>query len=187
MLTELLHDRAALYVAGAMTTAERDTFELLLEFHSELRAHVAELQEIGTAVVMSQLRPAATPPAALRNRILAALDSRPRQIGPDPMVVTNPAGLVEWINPAFTALCGHEFPAIQGRKPGHLLQGPETDPEAVNRIRTAVHERRPCREQLINYHKDGTRYLVEVAITPVLDDDGQPLWFVAKERKLALV
>jgi PAS domain S-box-containing protein len=187
MLSELLHERAALYVAGAMTAAERDTFELLLEFHEDLRAHVATLQKVGAAVTLSRVRCPTPPPPSLRRRILASLDTRPRQVEPDPMVVTDPAGCIEWINPSFTQLCGHTLAEIKGRKPAQVLQGPETDPASVQRIRTAVHARRPCREQLLNYHKDGTRYRVEIAITPVLDDDGRPLWFVAKERKLALV
>ena len=54
----------------------------------------------------------------------------------------------------------------------------------VQRIRDALRERRPCRETLVNYHKDGTLYRVSVAIAPILDDEQQPLWFVAKERKL---
>ncbi len=57
----------------------------------------------------------------------------------------------------------------------------------VQRIRNAIRERRKCRERLVNYHRSGLPYTVELALTPVLDDDGKPLWFVAKERKLANV
>jgi hypothetical protein len=39
MLSELLQDRAALYVSGAMPAPERENFELVLDFHDELRAH----------------------------------------------------------------------------------------------------------------------------------------------------
>lgn len=186
MLSDLLHERAALYVAGAMTAEERDTFELLLEFHVELRAQVAALQQVGTAITLSGIRRQASPPPALRHRILASLEGCPRPQEPDAMVVTNPVGLIEWVNPPFTQLCGHTLAEIKGRKPGHVLQGPETDQAVVQRIREAVHARRPCREQLLNYHKNGSRYRVEIAITPILDDDGQPLWFVAKERRLAM-
>ena len=100
------------------------------------------------------------------------------------VVVTGPEGLVEWINPAFTAMCGYSLTELKGRKPGQLLQGPETDAAAVDRIRSAVRNCLPCREQLVNYHKDGTLYRVDIAIAPVLDDAGQPLWFVATEREL---
>jgi len=186
MLSELLHERAALYVAGAMTAPERDTFELLLDFHEDLRAHVASLQKVGAAMTLSRVLHPTPPPSSLRHRVLASLATRPRQIEPEPMVVTDPFGCIEWINNSFTQLCGHTLAELKGRKPAEVLQGPETDQKSVQRIREAVHARRPCREQLLNYHKDGTQYRVEIAITPVLDDSGQPLWFVAKERKLAL-
>ena len=112
------------------------------------------------------------------------MDALPRPAEPEGFVVTDPRGLVEWINPAFTALCGYALEEIKGRKPGHLLQGPGTDPAPVARIRESLREKRPCRETLVNYHKDGTLYRVDVRITPILDDDRQPLWFVAQERKL---
>jgi PAS domain S-box-containing protein len=99
-------------------------------------------------------------------------------------VATNPEGLVEWVNPAFMAMCGYSLEELKGRKPGRLLQGPDTDPTVVERIRQALRARSACRETLLNYHKDGSRYRVEVSIDPILDDEGQPLWFVARERKL---
>jgi hypothetical protein len=38
----------------------------------------------------------------------------------------------------------------------------------------------------VNYHRSGARYLAEISITPILDDDDQPVWFAAKERVLAV-
>lgn len=186
MLAELLQDRAALYVTGAMSAAERENFELILEFHQDLRAHVAGLQEAMAAVLMARVPSKAAPPRALKERLLGSLDTLPDQLGPEGLVVTGPDALVEWVNPAFTAMCGFALSELKGRKPGQLLQGPDTDPAAVDRIRLALHEHRPCRESMVNYHKDGTRYRVDIKITPILDDAGQPLWFVAQERKLAV-
>ena len=39
-------------------------------------------------------------------------------------------------------------------------------------------------ETIVNYHKNGTPYWVEIAITPIFDDAGQPLWLVAREREV---
>jgi PAS domain S-box-containing protein len=186
MHSELLHDRAALYVSGAMTALERESFELVLEFQADLRAHVAHLQALSTRMFLSRVSRHALPPPGLKDRILSAVDSRPRQLVPDGLVVTGATGLVEWVNPSFSAMCGYEASELKGRKPGHVLQGPKTDRAAVQRIREAVQQRRPCREELVNYHKNGSPYRVDVAITPILDDDGQPLWFVARERQLAM-
>ncbi len=183
MLTEMLQDRAALYVSGAMTAAERENFELVLEFHAEVRAHVAELQRIGASVALATVPPAARPPAELKSRVLAALAQRAQPRERDAVVVTGGDGRIEWVNPAFLDLCGYTMSEVQGRRPGGFLQGPATDREAVQRIRTAVARLDSCRETLVNYHKDGTPYAVEIAIAPVLDDEGRPLWFVARERR----
>jgi len=185
MLSELLQDRAALYVAGAMTAPERENFELVLEFHDEVRAHVNALHGAAHAVWFARLGPiTVAPPADLKSRLLASLAAHPQPAEPDALVVANPAGHVEWVNPAFTALCGFSLDELRGRKPGHLLQGAATDPAAVARIRDAVQARRPCREVLTNYHKNGSAYRVDLAITPILDDANEPLWFIARERRV---
>lgn len=185
MPTEFLQDRAALFAAGAMPATEREAFEVLLEYQVELRVQVVQLQEaMGLAAVAGTIRDEA-PPAALRNRILESVGRIPPGVGePEAFVVTGPGGLVEWVNQAFTDMCGYSPEELRGRKPGHLLQGPETDVATVDRIRAALRAARPCRETLVNYHKDGSRYHVDLRIMPVLDDARQPLWFVARERKL---
>ena len=185
MSTELLHDRAALYAAGALPAAERDAFEVLLEYRVELRARVAELQEVLALAAFSGPIRQVAPPPDLKARIMGAIGKIPHGSGePEAFVVTGPTGLIEWVNPAFTDMCGYSPEELRGRKPGHFLQGPETDAAAVDRIRIAVRAARPCRETLVNYHKDGSRYRVDLHITPILDDAQQPLWFVARERKL---
>ena len=72
----------------------------------------------------------------------------------------------------------------RGKKLGPILQGEKTDREAAGRIRRAVREHRPCCETIVNYHKDGVPYWVQIAITPIFDDAGKPLWLVARERAI---
>lgn len=185
MLTDFLHDRATLYVSGDMPAPDRDAFEVFLEYNAELRAHVAALREAAAAATVTGVGTSA-PPAALRARLLEVVERTPREIGGDAMVITDAHGLLHWANPEFTALCGHTLDDLRGRKPGHVLQGPDTDPAVVDRIRAAVRDRRHCRETIVNYHKDGSPYRADVRISPVLDDAGQPRWFVARERQVAL-
>jgi PAS domain S-box-containing protein len=187
MLAEPVLDRAYHYVSGAMTATEREGFEVVLVFHQELRTHVAGLQEVVTAMAMSRLPIQAEPPPSLKTRLLSSLDRLSPRPEAEALVVATPDGCLEWANPVFTTLCGYTLAELRGRKPGHLLQGPETDQAAVQRIRDAVREKRVCEETLVNYHKDGSRYRVALRILPVLDDEGRPLWLVAKERQLAMV
>jgi PAS domain S-box-containing protein len=186
MIDEFLQERATLYVSGDMSPQEREEFELMLEFHDELREFAGRLAEVGVAVTLAELRPAEVGPSPrLKGRILEMLGDRRQQVVSDGLVVTGPDGLVQWINPAFTAMCGYTLEELHGKRLGPILQGEKTDRETAVRMRQAVHECRPCRETILNYRKNGEPYWVEIEITPILDGVGQPFRLVARERELA--
>ena len=185
MITDLLEERATLYVSGVMKPCEREHFELVLEFHDELRGFVAGLADVAAAVTLATVpSKAASPSAALKARILGKLSAHPQQISPEGFVMSGTDGLVQWVNPAFTAMCGYTLDELRGKNLGPILQGEKTDRETAARMRRAVKEFQPCRETILNYHKNGEPYWVEIAITPITDDDGKPLWLVAREREL---
>ena len=184
MLPELLQDRAALYVSGAMGPEDRTQFELLLEFHQDLQAYVERLTRVGIAMLRARDNGRLQLPTSLRDKLMGSLDSRPQEAGPEVLVVAGPDGRVQQVNAAFEEMCGYTIDDVKGRKPSEVLQGPETEKAVVDRIRGALRSRVPCTETLINYHRDGSRYRVRLSITPILDDAGDPLWYVAKERKL---
>ncbi|MGI8956088.1 MAG: PAS domain-containing protein [Chthoniobacterales bacterium] len=187
MINKLLQDRAALYVSGTMTAREREEFELILEFHDEVRQLVAESLDVGTAILLSGApSDSPTPGAQLKAKILQTIDGQVQETSAVPFVVTGPDRLVQWVNPAFVAMCGYSLEELQGKSLGPLLQGAKTDPEVAARMRRAVHEFKPCHEQLVNYRKDGTPYWVDIEITPIQDDSGIPLWVVAREHEMPL-
>ncbi|MDB6170774.1 MAG: Blue-light-activated protein [Chthoniobacteraceae bacterium] len=185
MLNEFLQNQAALYAAGTMTAKEREQFELVLEFHQELRECVTGLAEVGAAVMLAtQSSTGALPSPGIKSRLARLITKRPQHSAQDAMVMSGPDGLVQWINPAFSTMCGYTLEELRGRKLGPILQGVKTDPEVAARMRRAVSELRECRETILNYHKSGSPYWVDVAITPILDDAGELLWLVAREREL---
>lgn len=185
VLSDLLQDRAAQFVSGTMSAAERESFEVIAAFDAELGAHVAALQDAAIAMTTSVVRRGETPPVALKARILAAAEALPQQREREAFVVTDRSGRIEWVNESFTALCGYGLDELRGRKPGELLQGIETDRAAVEQLREAQRAAVACNVELVNYHKDGSLYRVAVRMSPFFDDAGAPLWFVARERKLA--
>jgi PAS domain S-box-containing protein len=187
-MQEILKERAALYAAGVMMPAERAEFELLLEFHEELQEHVRRLLEVVVAVMLDGSGDH-QPPASLKHRILATVAADVPAAGGSGAVAkvrTDATGLVEWVNEDFTAMCGYQLAELRGRKPGALLQGAATDQRAVATLREAIRHAQPGEAELVNYHKDGSPYRVHVAITPILDDERKPLFYLAKERKLPL-
>jgi PAS domain S-box-containing protein len=185
MISEFLQEQAALYVSGAMTPREREDFELVLEFYQKLRAFTVDMAEVGVSVTLAALRPGGVGPSTgLKGRILGIISACPQQTIDEGLVMCGPEGLVQWINPAFSAMCGYTLEELRGKKLGPILQGEKTDRETAERLRRVVHGFRPCREVILNYRKNGESYLAEVAIIPILDGDGQPLWLAAREREL---
>ena len=129
-------------------------------------------------VVFLQLEPAeqaADPEAylqALRERAVLATDitftiTDPREPG-NPLV---------WVNPSFTRVTGYEHDEAVGRN-CRFLQGPKTDPAAVDGIRAAIADRRTHTTTLLNYRKDGTAFWNQLSISPVFDGAGTLVSFV---------
>ncbi|RYD74621.1 MAG: PAS domain-containing protein [Verrucomicrobiaceae bacterium] len=187
MLDQDLEQQAALYACGAMDAQERERFELVLEFHEELKTLTRELQEIMASAVVaggSRAQNIPRPSPGLKARLMARIDAGVPQAQRLGFVVSGPDGLVRWVNEEFTAMCGYSLEELRGRKLGPILQGQLTAPEAVDFLRAAVNARKPCQAELINYHKDGTPYWVAIEITPIMDEQGETRWLVAREREL---
>lgn len=82
-----------------------------------------------------------------------------------------------YVNQAFTDLTGYEADEVLGRN-CRFLQGPESEPEAVETIREAIRSRRAADVRVRNYRKDGTPFPNRLRINPVLDDRQQVTHYV---------
>jgi len=100
------------------------------------------------------------------------------------IVVTDTDGRVEWVNPAFVVTTGYTLEDMRGRKPGAVLQGPDTDAATVKEISCALSARRPIHVQILNYTRHGKPYWIEMHIAPVFSDDGRHTHFIAVERDI---
>ncbi|HYR58251.1 MAG TPA: PAS domain-containing protein [Chthoniobacteraceae bacterium] len=183
MIDEHLQEEAALYASGAMSRKEREEFELLLHCNTDLQKLVDDLHEAVATTLLAEPAAEARPSPELKARIFAQLEGRGQHTQQEAVVMTGPDGLVEWVSPAFSKLCGFSLDELRGKNLGPLLQGRLTDPAAAQRMHDAVHAARPCSETMINYRKDGSPYRVTIDITPILKRDGSLRCFVARERE----
>ncbi len=102
----------------------------------------------------------------------------------DAIIVTDGEGRIQWINTAFSQLTGFSLEEVQGRKPGPILQGEDTDPETAAKISKAISYGRSIQTQICNYRKDGTPYWVELYISPMWDENGKIYQFFAVSRNI---
>lgn len=102
----------------------------------------------------------------------------------DSILVTGADGLIEWVNDAFTRMSGFAADEVIGRTPGELLQGPDTETATVKAVAAALADRRPIVTEILNYHKNGDPYWIEMNITPVFDSSGRHTHFMSIERDI---
>ncbi|WP_456845195.1 SpoIIE family protein phosphatase [Cellulomonas sp. P5_C6] len=76
-----------------------------------------------------------------------------------------------WVNAAFTRLTGYPADEVLGRN-CRFLQGADTDPLVVGRIRTALDKGHASASVIRNYRRDGSPFWNQVVISPVVDEAG---------------
>ena len=103
---------------------------------------------------------------------------------PKLVVLTDAEGCIEWVNESFIRTCGYSFDEVRGQKPGKLLQGPATDRETVQDLRSAIAAATHTECSLINYRKDGSPYTVHIMLSP-LAEDGKLVGFLVWRKTLA--
>jgi PAS domain S-box-containing protein len=97
--------------------------------------------------------------------------------------IEEPGPAIVFVNPAFERITGYSSAEAVGRNP-RFLQGPKTDRGVLAEIHQSLVRRVPIRRQILNYHKDGSEYWLDVDIVPVLSATGACTHFAAVERDI---
>ena len=94
-----------------------------------------------------------------------------------------PGPHIVYINQAFTRMMGYLPEEIVGKTP-RILQGPNTDAETLQHVRSALKSWQPVQVEIINYHKNGSEIWIELSIFPVADQTGRYNYWVAIQRDI---
>ena len=100
------------------------------------------------------------------------------------VLITDPMGRIEWVNPAFERRTGYGLQEVQGKSPGALLQCALTDPDTVNEIRTALSREQAITREILNQTKWGELYWIELAIQPMFDEEGTLTGFMSVQTDM---
>jgi PAS domain S-box-containing protein len=117
-------------------------------------------------------------PILIENTLKAALDSNFSSV----MLTSADAGYATlYVNPAFTELTGYSYDEIVGKDPG-ILQGPKTDRKLLGQLRERLESGNVFHGKTVNYHKDGSEFIMEWKIFPINNSENQTTHFLAVQR-----
>ncbi|WP_445425663.1 PAS domain S-box protein [Alishewanella sp. HL-SH06] len=100
------------------------------------------------------------------------------------VVITDENGRIIWINEAFSSLTGYSIEEMQGKKPGELLQGLDTDPATVAIMREALAQQNGFNVDILNYSKAQNSYWVRIACNPLFSESGSLSGYIAIETNI---
>ena len=94
------------------------------------------------------------------------------------IVMTDPEGRIEYVNPKFTHISGYTFEEVKGQNPRILGSG-STTREEYRELWETISSGRQWRGEFHNRHKDGSLYWESALIAPILDPEGRITHYVA--------
>ena len=100
------------------------------------------------------------------------------------MVITDRAGLIEWVNPAFSELTGYTAAEAVGKNPRDLVKSDQHDQAFYKNLWDTILSGQVWRGEIINRRKDGSLYTEEQTITPLRDPQGEISHFIAVKQDI---
>ena len=115
---------------------------------------------------------------AERERLLAAIE----QAG-EVIVITDPAGTIQYVNPAFETVTGYTREEAVGQTP-RILKSGRQDEAFYRKLWETISSGRTWEGRMVNKRKDGTLYTEDATISPVRDAAGRIVNYVAVKRDI---
>jgi PAS domain S-box-containing protein len=102
------------------------------------------------------------------------------------VVITDAAKRIEYVNAAYSRTTGWSLQDVRGRRPGQVLQGPDTDPSTVKRLSATLARGESVRDvEILNYKRNGDTYWASLNIEAVRNLQGQITHYVAIETDVS--
>ncbi|GMH77467.1 hypothetical protein TL16_g07420, partial [Triparma laevis f. inornata] len=99
----------------------------------------------------------------------------------DPSLPDNP---IVYATQGFLSLTGYTLPQVLGRN-CRFLQGPDTDPKAVEKIRLSIEQGNDMSVCLLNYRVDGSTFWNQFFIAALRDANGDVTNYVGVQCKVS--
>ncbi len=99
------------------------------------------------------------------------------------IVITDPDGVIQFVNSAFEEVTGYRSNDVLGENP-RILKSGFHDEKFYQELWDTVTAGRIWRGRFVNRRADGTQFTEDAVISPVYDRDGKPMGYVSVKRDI---
>ncbi|MBX7244944.1 MAG: EAL domain-containing protein [Candidatus Sumerlaeaceae bacterium] len=100
------------------------------------------------------------------------------------IVITDKAGIIEYVNPYFTTVTGYQVEEVLGRTT-NLLKSGFQEPGFYKRLWSTITAGNVFEGTFVNRRKDGTLFHEQATVFPIKNDDGEIVHFAAVKRDVS--
>jgi PAS domain S-box-containing protein len=101
------------------------------------------------------------------------------------VIITDNHGRIEWVNESFEKTTGYTLGEVIGRKPKDFLQyEPIINKEAREKLADALSKKENVEVTILNVAKSGAPYFNQLEISPIFDDKGNHINFIALQKDI---
>ncbi len=102
----------------------------------------------------------------------------------DQIMITDPAGRIEFVNPSFEKDTGYTRDEVIGRNPRFLSSG-RHEPSFYKELWSTISQGNTWRSEIVNKRKNGELYTEEMTVTPVKNERGEFKHYIAIKRDIS--
>jgi len=153
-----------------INVASKDELGVLAQSFSTMRDSIRHAQDVLEQRVEER--------TAELKKLSTAVEQSPASV-----VITDPQGTIEYVNPKFSEVTGYSAEEAIGQNP-RILKSGETPPEVYQDLWKTVSAGEDWRGELINKKKDGTLYWESVSISPITAGDGSVQFYLAVKQDI---
>jgi PAS domain S-box-containing protein len=101
------------------------------------------------------------------------------------VIISDAHGRIEWVNESFEQTTGYSLEEVRGKKPKDFLQHDSiTNKEALVKLSEALAKKENIEVTILNVAKNGHPYYNQLQITPVFDEEGNHINFIALQKDI---
>ncbi|MEL7144870.1 MAG: PAS domain-containing protein [Bacteroidota bacterium] len=101
------------------------------------------------------------------------------------VIITDHLGFTLWVNASIEKVTGYKLSEFLNKKPGVLLQGPETKTEDIQIVSENIRKGKPFVKEILNYSKKGVKMWLNLQIFPLKDQSGKITHFIGIQHDIS--